>query len=111
MLMLRLRRVGKKSQPTYRVIVSEKARNTQGKYLELLGTYNPRTQPRTVELNAERITYWISKGAQASPTVHNLLVDQKIVQQEKVKSSKSKHGKKKAAAQASAPKAEAAPAA
>ncbi len=95
--MLRLRRAGKKNQPTFRVIVSEKARDTQGKYLELLGTYNPRTQPRTVQLNAERITYWISKGAQASPTVYNLLVDQKIVSTEKVKASKSKPGKKRAA--------------
>ncbi len=103
MLMIRLRRVGKKNQPMYRVIISEKGRDTQGKYLELLGTYNPRTQPVTVNLNSERITYWMSKGAQASPTVHNLLVDQKILTT-KVKNGKSKPGKKKAAALAAAPK-------
>ena len=79
MLMIRLSRVGKTKQPTYRLIVSEKSKDTKGKYLENLGTYNPRTNPPAVKLEAERIKYWMSKGAQASDTVHNLLVDQKIV--------------------------------
>jgi len=77
--MIRLSRVGKTKQPTYRLIVSEKSKDTKGKYLENLGTYNPRTNPPAVKLEAERIKYWMSKGAQASDTVHNLLVDQKIV--------------------------------
>lgn len=77
--MIRLSRVGKTKQPTYRLIVSEKSKDTKGKYLENLGTYNPRTNPPAVKLEAERIKYWMGKGAQPSDTVHNLLVDQKIV--------------------------------
>ncbi len=77
--MIRLSRVGKIKQPTYRLIVSEKSKDTRGKYLEILGTYNPRSNPATVKFDAERIKYWMSKGAQPSDTVHNLLVDQKII--------------------------------
>ena len=103
--MLRLRRVGKIKQPSYRLIVNEKAQDTKGTYLECLGVYNPRTQPATVKFNADRIHYWLSHGAQASPTVHNLLVDEKILTgAKKVKASKSK----KATAQAVAPNTEAA---
>jgi len=79
MLMIRLSRVGKLKQPTYRLIVSEKSKDTHGKYLEILGTYNPRTNPATIKFEAERIKYWMSKGAQPSDTVHNLLVDQKVI--------------------------------
>ena len=85
MLMIRLSRVGKIKQPTYRLIVSEKSKDTRGKYLEILGTYNPRSNPATVKFDAERIKYWMSKGAQPSDTVHNLLVDQKIVDAQKRK--------------------------
>ncbi|MBI5134929.1 30S ribosomal protein S16 [Candidatus Uhrbacteria bacterium] len=98
MLMLRFRRVGKTKQPTFRLIVNEKSQDTKGSYLELLGTVNPRSNPRQVKLNTERIQYWISKGAQSSPAVHNLLVDEKILTAAKVRASKSKPGKKKRAA-------------
>ncbi len=97
MLMLRLRRVGKTKQPTYRLIVNEKAQDTHGRYLELLGTYNPRTQPRTIKLNTERIQYWIGKGAQCSATVRNMLIDEKILTTQKVRASKTIPGKKKKA--------------
>lgn len=79
MLAIRLSRVGKTKQPTYRLIVSEKSKDTQGRYLEILGTYNPRSNPPAIKLEAERIKFWMSKGAQPSDTVHNLLVDQKII--------------------------------
>lgn len=79
MLTIRLSRTGKKKQPLYRLIVSEKARDPWGSYLELLGTYNTFTTPATSQFNVDRIKYWISKGAQASDTVWNLFVDQKIV--------------------------------
>ena len=85
MLTIRLSRVGKKKQPSYRLIVSEKARDPWGKFLENLGTYNPRTNPSTSVFNVERINYWISKGAQTSDTVRNLLIDQKIIEGEKVR--------------------------
>ncbi len=79
MLTIRLTRVGKKKQPSYRFIVSEKARDPWGRALELLGTYNPLTNPSTIKLEKERISYWISKGAQCSETVWNLFVDQGLV--------------------------------
>ncbi|MFZ2803709.1 MAG: 30S ribosomal protein S16 [Patescibacteria group bacterium] len=83
MLTIRLSRVGKKKQPSYRLIVSEKARDPWGKFLENLGTYNPLRHPAEVKFNEERIKYWMGKGAQASDTVWNILVDQKIVEGEK----------------------------
>ncbi len=77
MLSIRLTRVGKKKQPMYRVVIMDKQKDPWGKSLEILGNRNPRTKETT--LNAERIQYWISKGAQPSESVWNLLVDQKIV--------------------------------
>ncbi|MDD5043781.1 MAG: 30S ribosomal protein S16 [Patescibacteria group bacterium] len=85
MLSIRLSRVGKTKQPSYRLIVVEKSKDPFGTYLEQLGFYNPRTNPKTIQLNAERIKYWIGKGAQPSDTIHNLLVDAKIIDQSKVK--------------------------
>ncbi|MCC7522535.1 30S ribosomal protein S16 [Candidatus Uhrbacteria bacterium] len=83
MLTIRLTRVGKKKQPLYRFIISEKARDPWGKALEILGSYNPRMVPPAVTLEKERIQYWISKGAQTSDTVHNILVDQGIIKGDK----------------------------
>ncbi len=80
MLTIRLTRVGKTKQPQYRCIISEKARDPWGKALEILGTYNPRTNPASINLNIDRIKYWISKGAQCSETVWNLLLDLKAVE-------------------------------
>ena len=77
--MLRLQRIGKSKSPSYRLIVSDKHKDTQAGYLELLGTYNPVAKPKVVKFNAERIKYWISVGAQASNTVHNLLLNEGIV--------------------------------
>ncbi|HVM90968.1 MAG TPA: 30S ribosomal protein S16 [Verrucomicrobiae bacterium] len=85
MLTIRLTRVGKKKQPQYRFIVSEKARDPWGKALEILGTYEPRRTPTAVSLNKERVQYWMSKGAQTSDTVHNIFVDQGLVKADKRK--------------------------
>lgn len=85
MLTIRLSRVGKTKQPQYRFIVSEKQRDPWGKVLEFLGTYQPRMQPVKIDINKERVQYWISKGAQCSDSVWNILVDQKIVTGEKRK--------------------------
>lgn len=106
MLVIRLSRTGKNKQPTYRLIVSEKTKDPWGDSLEILGNYNPRTNPKVVSLNAERIKHWLSKGAQASATVHNLLVDQGIVTEAKRKVSTIKKSKiaKAAAAAATAAK-------
>lgn len=96
--MIRLSRVGKKKQPSYRLIVSEKTKDPWGDALEFLGFYNPRTEPATVNLKKERIQHWLSKGAQTSATVHNLLVNEKILTGPKVKASKIKKSKKEALA-------------
>ncbi len=66
MVRLRLRRVGSKHQPSYRIIAADKEAPRDGRFLEILGSYNPRTEPSTVELKEDRIYDWLSKGAQPS---------------------------------------------
>ncbi|MEK7648995.1 MAG: 30S ribosomal protein S16 [Patescibacteria group bacterium] len=95
MLMIRLARRGKTNRPFYRVIVSEKRKDTFADSLELLGTVDPLAQPKAVLLNKERIQYWISKGAQPSPTIHNILVDQGIITAEKIRKTVKKAADKK----------------
>lgn len=73
MLTIRLARVGARKQPHYRVVVIEKAQPRNGRPVEVVGTYNPRTSPASVELKRERIDYWVSKGAQVSDRVGKLL--------------------------------------
>lgn len=80
MLVIRLTRVGKKKHPTYRVVVQQKQKAPSSNVLEILGHYNPHTNPATVEVKAERVSYWLQKGAQASDTVHNLLVERGVLQ-------------------------------
>jgi small subunit ribosomal protein S16 len=71
--MIRLARVGARKQPHYRIVVIEKARARNGRPVEVVGTYNPRTNPPTVELKRERVDHWVSKGAQVSDTVTRIL--------------------------------------
>ncbi len=73
MLMIRLSRVGARKQPYYRVVVIEKDRARNGRSVEVVGTYNPRTSPASVDLKLERIEYWKGKGAQPSDRVAKLL--------------------------------------
>lgn len=73
MLMIRLARVGARKQPYYRVVVIEKDRARNGRSVEVVGTYNPRTSPASVNLKVERIEYWKGKGAQLSDRVGKLL--------------------------------------
>lgn len=101
MLTIRLTRVGKTKQPQYRFIVSEKARDPWGKALEILGTYNPLTEPAGFKVEEERIHHWISKGAQCSDTAWNLFIEHKLVKGEKRKmQSVSKRRKEKLAKKA-----------
>ena len=72
-LMIRLARFGARKQPYYRVVVIEKDRARNGRSIEVVGTYNPRTNPASVELKRERIDYWKSKGAQLSDRVRKLV--------------------------------------
>lgn len=73
MLMIRLARVGARKQPHYRIVVIEKDRARNGRSIEVVGTYNPRTNPASVELKRDRIEYWTSKGAQLSDRVEKLM--------------------------------------
>ncbi len=73
MLMIRLSRRGAKKQPYYRVVVIEKDRARDGRSVEVVGTYNPRTNPASLELKRDRIDYWRSKGAQMSERVAKLV--------------------------------------
>jgi small subunit ribosomal protein S16 len=72
-LMIRLARFGARKQPYYRVVVIEKERARNGRPVEVVGTYNPRTNPATFDLKRERVTYWVSKGAKCSERVSKLL--------------------------------------
>ena len=83
MLTIRLTRVGKKKDGSFRVIVNESKRKVQaGNYLEMVGSYDPRSD--RVELKADRIKHWLAMGATVSDTVHNLLVSQKIIDAKKI---------------------------
>jgi small subunit ribosomal protein S16 len=71
--MIRLARVGARKQPYYRIVVIEKDRARNGRSIEVVGTYNPRTNPASVDLKHERIAYWRGVGAQLSPIVEKLV--------------------------------------
>lgn len=73
MLMIRLSRTGARKQPQYRVVVIEKERARNGRPVEVVGTYNPRTNPASIELKRERIEYWVSKGAKMSDRVGKIV--------------------------------------
>lgn len=73
MLMIRLSRTGARKQPHYRVVVIEKERARNGRPVEVVGLYNPRTTPASIELKRERIDYWVSKGAKMSDRVSKIV--------------------------------------
>ena len=70
---LRLQRLGAKRQPSYRVVVVTREQANKGKFLENVGLYNPRTEPRTIRLKADRIEHWMKRGAKPSETVKKLM--------------------------------------
>ena len=72
MVRLRLRRIGLKGQPTYRVVAADKESPRDGRFLEILGHYNPRTQPATVHLNEERVYHWMKNGALPTESVEQV---------------------------------------
>jgi small subunit ribosomal protein S16 len=73
MLSIRMRRTGSKKRPYYRVVVTEARDPREGAFKEILGTYNPRTKPATVEVNRDRLTHWIKVGARPSDSVRTLM--------------------------------------
>ena len=73
MLVIRLRRTGSTKRPYYRVVVADSRNWRDGRFVEVLGHYDPRHQPAVVKINVERAGYWLGQGAQASDTVRSLL--------------------------------------
>jgi len=76
MVKIRLRRVGAKKQPSYRVVVADSRSPRDGRFIEVIGFYNPRTEPETVKVNEDRALHWLSVGAQATEAVARLLKKQ-----------------------------------
>ena len=87
MLTIRLSRTGRKKQPHYRFVISEKGRDTKGRALEILGHYHPldKDAKKSLVINKERIEHWLSHGAGMSNTVKNLLIDKGVVKGDKVR--------------------------
>jgi small subunit ribosomal protein S16 len=73
--MIRLARTGARKQPHYRVVVIEKDRARNGRPVEVVGTYNPRTTPASIELKRDRVEYWVSKGAKMSDRVSKIVAE------------------------------------
>jgi len=69
---IRMTRMGRKKKPFYRVVVTDSRKRRDGGWIEELGYYNPMTEPKTVKLNDERLTYWVSVGAKMSDTVKRI---------------------------------------
>jgi len=76
-LAIRLARYGKKKMPYYRIVVIDKRRPRDGRFTEVVGTYNPLKDPAEITLKTERIKYWLDRGAQPSDTVRSFLANQK----------------------------------
>lgn len=108
MLTIRLQRMGRKNEPVFRLVVTDSKNSPKSRnYLEVLGSYDSRRGEKS-EFKAEQIKAWIAKGAQTSETVHNLLVDKKIITGKKINVLPLKKAiKKDAPAEAAAPAAEA----
>jgi len=83
MLKIRLQRIGRKNDPAFRVVLTDSKNSTKsGRFLEIVGTYNPKAGETKFE--KERIIYWMSKGAKLSDTMHNFLVHEKVIEGKKV---------------------------
>jgi small subunit ribosomal protein S16 len=81
MLAIRLRRTGSKKRPFYRVVVTDSRSPRDGRFVEVLGFYNPRTRPETMRVDRERWEYWLGAGAQPSDTVRTLVARMPAVPQ------------------------------
>lgn len=112
MLVIRLSRVGRKNKPYYRLVLQEQDWSPSSKSIEILGNYNPHANPAKIVFDVERVKYWLSKGAQPSATVHNMLVNAKILTGAKKRVVRGKKVEKKEADKEAAkkPAAEAKPA-
>jgi small subunit ribosomal protein S16 len=73
MVVIRMRRAGSKNRPFFRIVVTESAAARDGRFIEIIGHYNPRTKPEILTLDRERLAHWVSKGAQPSDTLRTLI--------------------------------------
>lgn len=103
MLKIRLKRVGRKHDPSFRIVITEHTAPAQGGYLESVGFYN--AAQKQLQLDKERVQHWLSNGAQPSPVVHNILVKEGVLKAEKIQVHA--RPKKGAVAEEEAPKEEA----
>lgn len=87
MLKIRLQRIGRKNDPSFRVVLTDSKNSTKsGKFLEILGTYNPKAIEKSLKKNFQndKIKYWLKQGAKLSDTMHNFLVHDKVIEGKKV---------------------------
>ncbi|HEU0073577.1 MAG TPA: 30S ribosomal protein S16 [Dehalococcoidia bacterium] len=103
MLKIRLARVGKKKQPTYRVVIADARAPRDGKYVEIVGSYNPRTEPDTFVIDEDKVKDWLSKGAQPTMRMRKLLARQGLMAAPTFPPPKPKPAPETAAPQAAAP--------
>ena len=90
MLKIRLQRIGRKNDPAFRAVLTDSKNSTKsGRFLEILGTYNPKAGEKKLE--TDRIKYWMSKGAKCSDTMHNFLIHDKVIEGKKVNVLPKKH--------------------
>ena len=83
MLKIRLQRIGRKNDPSFRAVLTDSKNSTKsGRFLEILGTYNPKAGEKN--LLTDRIKYWMSKGAKCSDTMHNFLIHDKVISGKKI---------------------------
>ncbi|HEV3156289.1 MAG TPA: 30S ribosomal protein S16 [Candidatus Baltobacteraceae bacterium] len=90
MVKIRLRRMGAKKQPTYRFVVSDSRSPRDGRFLEIVGHYNPRTEPKTVVVEEEKVKEWLAKGAQPSDPVRRLFAERGLCDRGPISESKRK---------------------
>jgi small subunit ribosomal protein S16 len=80
MVKIRLRRMGAKKQPTYRFVVADAKSPRDGRFIEILGHYNPRTEPKTLVVDQDKVKQWLEKGAQPSDPVRRLFAELGLVE-------------------------------
>ena len=90
MVKIRLRRMGAKKQPTYRFVVADARSPRDGRFIEILGHYNPRTEPKTVVVDEGKAKEWLAKGAQPSVTVRRLFAEKGLMERGPISTAKRK---------------------
>lgn len=80
MVRLRSQRFGTHKKPVYRIVATDSRNPRDGRFIEVVGTYNPLTEPATISFNEEKVLYWLSKGAKPTDTVKSLLVKENIIE-------------------------------